>query len=115
MKIIVELDVFSGRPNPVWALTTEESTALMKQLSALPLADKNKKVMHDGLGYRGFILSLSSTDDMKKSPSAIYIFDGTVLMNGQLFIDTNAIEKKLVAQAREKGYAAIIESLQIKG
>lgn len=50
----VELDIFSGRPNPVWELDAPGSTALMTRLASLsehaPLA-----VELPDLGYRGFV------------------------------------------------------------
>jgi len=52
----VELDVFSGRPNPRWTLSPAQRADLIDQLRAgtIPLlaADSGES----RLGYRGFIL-----------------------------------------------------------
>ena len=114
MKISIELDVFSGRPNPSWELTASESGELLKQLSPLPEADKTQAPFYDGLGYRGFIISVPGADTANSSPAIIRIFKGTVLMNDQLFSDRNSVEKKLIEQARNKGFAEIIETMQIR-
>lgn len=51
--ITTELSIFSGRPNPVWTLTTKEENELFSRVMAdKSLADPPKKVGH--LGYRGF-------------------------------------------------------------
>ena len=51
--ITVELDIFSGRPNPVWTLTAKEENELFSRIMAdKSLAALPKKVGH--LGYRGF-------------------------------------------------------------
>lgn len=53
----VELDIFSGRPNPAWELgpgEREELDALVARLS--PSSDRAPEL---GLGYRGFTFDLS--------------------------------------------------------
>jgi hypothetical protein len=50
----VELDIFSGMPNPRWILTTAETDSFVKQLAALPRASAGK--LSGNLGYRGFIV-----------------------------------------------------------
>jgi len=52
----VELDIFSGRPNPTWELGERESVELesiIERASPSP-----RKVDPPGLGYRGFIIYL---------------------------------------------------------
>ena len=53
----VELDLFSGRPNPVWTLSNADTTELERRLSALPKT--SAKTLFDGLGYRGLIVRRS--------------------------------------------------------
>jgi hypothetical protein len=50
----VELDIFSGVPNPAWGLTDAEADGFMKQLAALPRTAPGQFL--DKLGYRGFIV-----------------------------------------------------------
>lgn len=50
----VELDVFSGRPNPVWRLDAAAETRLNDLIAAAaPVASGR---ISDGLGYRGFVV-----------------------------------------------------------
>lgn len=56
--MLVELDVFSGRPNPRWRLDERHHRHLLKlqdQLSAAPAAPDPPQ-----LGYRGFVCSDAS-------------------------------------------------------
>jgi len=56
VPIRVELDAFSGRPNPAWALNDEQARQLLALLSALPIASLAVAPNGD-LGYRGFKLT----------------------------------------------------------
>src|SRR5262245_24461262 len=58
----VEVDVFSGRPNPVWDLTPDEADAVRRILAALPAAPEVAASGYDGLGYRGFRVEDSESD-----------------------------------------------------
>jgi hypothetical protein len=49
----VELDVFSGRPNPVWSLTNEQAKEFLAHFKGLK-STNSKRAPYNGLGYRGF-------------------------------------------------------------
>jgi hypothetical protein len=51
----VELDAFSGRPNPRWELTSTDTADFVKRLRGLPPAQLQAEAF-EGLGYRGFII-----------------------------------------------------------
>jgi hypothetical protein len=55
-RVEVELDIFSGMPNPTWSLTTAQANDLLDQLAALPPASPLELSGH--LGYRGFIVQV---------------------------------------------------------
>ena len=50
----VELDIFSGMPNPTWILTNDEADSFVKQLAGLPRISARE--LAGNLGYRGFIV-----------------------------------------------------------
>lgn len=52
----VELDVFSGRPNPRWELDEETAVALRRLLSRLAVTTDTPPEQ-PGLGYRGFVFA----------------------------------------------------------
>ena len=112
MKISIVLDVFSGRPNPSWELNPSESGELLKELSPLPEADKNKAYFFDGLGYRGFIISVPDELKPTSQPVIYRVYKGFILSNEKVFSDKNSIENKMMEQAKKKGFANLVESLQ---
>lgn len=54
MTVEVELDVFSGKPNPRWSVSEEEIRAWMEGLS--PEIGPQREP--PGLGYRGLVIHL---------------------------------------------------------
>ena len=61
----VELDVFSGMPNPTWHLSTGQEKALYEQLRADPnqMSSVTASEQRFGLGYRGLIVRRVKSDD----------------------------------------------------
>jgi hypothetical protein len=76
----VELDVFSGNPNPVWILSEADGVIFLKKLAMLPQASATE--LHDDLGYRGFIVEVINETEA----SLIRIQNGTVQLSQN---DTN--------------------------
>ena len=54
--MLVELDAFSGRPNPRWTLAEARAAALARLISSLSPATGAASLRAPGLGYRGFRL-----------------------------------------------------------
>jgi hypothetical protein len=55
----VELDAFSGRPNPRWELTDTQAAEFLARLRSLqPTKDSHRA--NEGLGYRGFVVRAKS-------------------------------------------------------
>ncbi len=54
----VELDIFSGMPNPRWKLSDAEAVSFVHQLARLRRIAQGE--LHGNLGYRGFIVQLRS-------------------------------------------------------
>jgi hypothetical protein len=108
--MIVELDVFSGRPNPTWILSAKQTEELLEALQNLPLSDKPSP--EGGLGYRGFIIY--NTDQAGGLPPHIRIYSGIVTMTDgrvQSYRDVHNIEHRLLLQASQQGYKAIVDSM----
>jgi hypothetical protein len=57
----VELDVYSGRKNPVWELTDEEQRQVAERFTGHTLGEVSE--LPDRLGYRGLIVSTTSDDE----------------------------------------------------
>jgi hypothetical protein len=108
MKINIELDVFSGRPNPSWVIEDKEAEELSKLLQNLPISPKPIPVGE--LGYRGFVVTINEKE--------IYRIYATVVFKEtepkQVLLDKNHVEQLLLNMANEKGYGSILESLGVK-
>ena len=61
----VELDIFSGMPNPTWVLSKRQETTLYELLSAEPnqISPVTTLGKRFGLGYRGLIVRRIKSDD----------------------------------------------------
>jgi hypothetical protein len=69
----VSLGLYSGLPDPSWALSDEESAALTALLESLPRVDGSPP--SGGLGYHGFTIERLTPEGM---PRLLVAFDGTV-------------------------------------
>ena len=69
----VSLGLYSGRPDPSWQLSDEESTALSALLESLPRVDG--AAPSGGLGYHGFGIERLTPEGM---PRLLVAFEGTV-------------------------------------
>ena len=56
-RVEVELDIFSGMPNPTWVLTDAEADSFVKRLAAAPPGPATE--LSGNLGYRGFIVQVT--------------------------------------------------------
>jgi hypothetical protein len=52
----IDVDLFSGRPNPGWELSPEQAR-IVRELVARLTPSPTPREAYDGLGYRGFVLT----------------------------------------------------------
>jgi hypothetical protein len=71
---MVSLDIFSGRPNPVWTLSPAETIALRGLLDRLPASPCPS--LPAQLGYRGFVVQFSSGS--RAAGDGLRAYKGTV-------------------------------------
>ena len=57
VRVEVELDIFSGMPNPTWVLTNAEAASFVEKLAAMSLTSATE--LSGNLGYRGFIVQVT--------------------------------------------------------
>lgn len=102
--VVVELDAYSGLPNPTWTLTAEEAAEAERRLRDLPIA-AGARMPEAVLGYRGFRLREGTA-----SPGTgrrIYVAAGLVQVedtDGPLYRDVHGLEAWLRELARRKGH-----------
>ncbi|NJP08080.1 MAG: hypothetical protein HC866_00235 [Leptolyngbyaceae cyanobacterium RU_5_1] len=87
----VELDVFSGRPNPQWELTSQEAKEFVSRLEALP-QHQGKSSVNEGLGYRGLIVT--------KPNENIEGYNEILISNGLVVAKQNDQSKQFTDQNR---------------
>jgi hypothetical protein len=97
-RVLVELDIFSGRPNPRWQLDEQAATTLRRLHENLwPIQSRAPEP--PGLGYRGFIYTLHAT--------TWRAFKGWIASPDQTLIDrSHSVERLLLVQLPEE-YAEI--------
>jgi hypothetical protein len=107
MKINIELDVFSGRPNPSWILEKEDAENVSKMLQNLPISHKSIPI--GDLGYRGFIVTTNEKQTFRIYATVVY----KETEPKEVLLDENNVEQLLIEMANEKGYGGILESLGV--
>ena len=101
-SVIVELDVFSGRPNPKWEFPPDRTSTLLAWIKSQPEIKAEPAVR--GLGYRGFIL--------RTGEQSIRVYKGLIAVEDHgvthSFRDTAGVEAELAVDARQRGYADLV-------
>ncbi len=88
--MLVELDAFSGRPNPRWELTASEAAEVTRLISGLSLAPEAPAREPPGLGYRGFMLKGPAGEDYR-------VLRGIVRTRDRILADpTRSLERYLI-------------------
>jgi hypothetical protein len=110
----IELDAFSGRPNPRWELTQAQAAEFLKLLRALQPAQMSHS-MGDGLGYRGFIVSANGGP--VDGYGEIRVYRGTVLVRRgdrteALSDPQQILERWLLRSARGHVAEAVLQYIQ---
>jgi hypothetical protein len=66
----VDIDLYSGRPNPGWSLAAGDGIELMRRVAALPPAGGAAPEDADALGYRGLNVDVAGSDVPVPAPLA---------------------------------------------
>ncbi|GAA2070431.1 hypothetical protein GCM10009801_21150 [Streptomyces albiaxialis] len=96
----IEIDLYSGRRNPVFGLAPEAGEELMRRISALPAAPPGS-APPQGLGYRGLRITGGPADGVEE----IVVSGGVVAVRdrdgGQRVLQDagRALERSLAAHA----------------
>jgi hypothetical protein len=76
IRLKIELDAFSGRPNPVWELGEQQTAEFLTRLRSLA-AKQGSYSLNEGLGYRGFIVA--AQNGRLDGYDGVRVYGGTVL------------------------------------
>lgn len=65
--VSAELDVFSGRPNPIWNLSEAQCAEIEQHIDQLPETAGESLQSPPGLGYRGLIIHYENQQGVRDS------------------------------------------------
>ena len=118
ISAVVELDVYSGQPNPRWKLDDKICNDILEEISHLA-AEKAVIPRPDQLGYRGLRVIVDAVPSHKYEE--FYVGDGYVFLHHEgmervLIDDNRRIEQKLLASGArtsdKKLNALVLQILQ---
>src|SRR5882724_5553115 len=89
MPVEIELDVFSGRPNPRWLLSPSQEIEWAIRLDSLPNAAGQDMPEPPGLGYRGFTV---------RADKQVRVYGGLAQIDDETYLDVRRnLEKWLLS------------------
>jgi hypothetical protein len=110
----VEIDIFSGMPNPTWTLSEADAAVFLSKLSGLQ--ETAARPRSTKLGYRGLVVRIPQQGDRE-----IYIQNGVIELSDQtsltFFLDPErSLERWLIETGKKflshEGLEAIEKDLQ---
>jgi hypothetical protein len=96
--MVIELDIFSGRPNPHWSVSEATAATLREIVASRPPASLAPPAP-PGLGYRGFVCS-DGADTWR-------VYRGFVSRAGAVFADASFSIERLLLQGMPHEYEAL--------
>jgi hypothetical protein len=106
----VQLLIFSGRPDPEWAVEGDSLQELVDRARTAIGQEPAYSPQPGGLGYRGFIIR--HQEDALELPRELSVFHGVVTTHPSAqashWRDVSGLESWLMEQARGKGYGEIL-------
>ena len=91
-SVTVELDIFSGRPNPSWILGSNEGAELLQLVRSKSVVATSSSPP-PALGYRGFVVTIASG----ARPERLRVWAGTVELDGRHYDDADrTVERYLI-------------------
>jgi hypothetical protein len=108
----VEVDIFSGMPNPHWTLSEADAAVFLDRLSALSaLEPAAARPLSAHLGYRGLVVRMPQEADREISiqHGFMELRDGT---SRSFFLDAQrALERWLIGTGRKRLSREVLEAI----
>jgi hypothetical protein len=104
----VELDIFSGMPNPTWVLTTAEAEGLAGRLAALPRTAASE--LSGRLGYRGLVVTTTDgaeTRLIRVQSGSVHVAEGETTVHAR--DEGRELERWLIETGRPQLAENVIE------
>ena len=106
----VELQVYSGRPNPAWDLSAQDVAEVARRMADLPRS--RQPFVEGSLGYGGFVIQ--NPKNAAGLPTKIKVFNGIGIPEERdiaVYQDVHDLEGWLLKEARQHGYGAILSEV----
>lgn len=107
----VELDIFSGRPNPNWVLTIAEAESLGRRLAALPRTSACE--LSARLGYRGLVVKAghgAGTQLIRVQSGRVQVAEGDTTIHAR--DEGRELERWLIETGRPQLTEDVIEIVE---
>lgn len=116
-EIVVELLIFSGRPDPEWVLEEEEIATLRDRLGSIQRDEPIDEAPSGGLGYRGFLVR--NEGKLSDIPSEFIVYKNVLTEEpgpkARHWRDSSEIEEFLLATARRQGLGELLDAAGVEG
>jgi hypothetical protein len=96
--MLVELDIFSGRPNPEWQLDEAAAGEVRRRLAALSPSPA-RAASPPGLGYRGFLCTESGV--------TWRVFKGMLIRRNEVLADPGMTIERFLLEGLPAEYASL--------
>lgn len=104
-QVLVELDIFSGRPNPRWVVSDQTAQRLYRLCRDLQRTDEPAR-QPPALGYRGFIFPLNG--------QPVRAWEGRIIAGQIICLDSAREIERLLFDSMPAQLDAVRERLQQK-
>jgi hypothetical protein len=78
----ISLNIYSGRPDPSWTLTQDQTKYFTDYLKEAQVSSNNPKESPEGSRYRGFTIGCNTNSNY-----LIRVYDGFVIQGEKILID----------------------------
>ena len=110
----IEVDVYSGRPNPTWELTHADAERFRALVAALPRRSGSGPASSEGLGYRGLRVTVTADGAIERfsiAKGVVTVESAAVADQPTLRDPDRALEKWLLRTGRDQLGADLLEHL----
>jgi hypothetical protein len=113
----VVLQVFSGRPDPSWALDSEELGAVTERVAAARRSKSSEEPPPPVLGYRGF--RVENRAGVEELPEALSVWRGVIVASDprrgvETWADVAGLEGWLLEDARRRGHGELLAAAGVR-